>query len=130
MDPGVPVHCIFSHNVQTFSKIAFNTSEDTDHALAILDDGDQTVNSASLEVCTRWRSTVKVYRVPGVKHAGTLDVDQIIDVIEAVATNDKAKWSEWKSPDIADIKTSQNTSVVDKSELFKAGELGFSRFVV
>jgi hypothetical protein len=129
-DPGVPVHCIFSDNVQTFTKIAFNTSEDTKRAYTLLDDGDQTVNLASLEVCTRWRSTVKVYRVPGVKHASTLDVDQIIDVIEAVATNDKNKWSQWKSPSIGEIKVSSNTSIVNKSELFIAGHQSFSRFVI
>jgi len=129
-DPGVPVHCVFCDNVQTFTKVAFNSSEEIDHAFVTLDDGDQTVNSASLEVCTRWKSTVKVYRVPGVKHAMSLDVNQVIDVIEAVATNDEKTWQEWKSPSIEDVKVSSNASLANKNELFKRKGYASSNFVI
>jgi hypothetical protein len=119
-DPGVPVHCIFAHNIQTTSKLAFHTSEDVgnENAVITLDDGDQTVDLKSAEVCTRWHSTVKVYRINGVKHSGLLDVEQVLDVIEAVATNNDKTWQDWTAPAYSQNKyIVDNTSVVPKSDL-------------
>lgn len=126
-DPGVPVHCVFAHNIQTFTKLAFTTSEDlqTEQAMVTLDDGDQTVNSASAEVCTRWSSTVKVYRIPGAVHAALMDVDQVLDVIEAVATNEDQKWKDWKEPAMSDVKFSNNGTVAATKDLLIAKKKSF-----
>lgn len=124
-DPGVPVHCIFGHNVQTFQKLAFHTSEDleaNEPAQVTLDDGDQTVDAASAEVCTRWPSTKKVYRIPGVSHASMLDVEQVLDVITAVATNNDQKWMSWKAPLYDEVKTFTKGTKVAPEVLLKVNK--------
>jgi len=102
-DPGVPVHCIYSHNVQTFIANAFSTMEDTDEAIVTIGDGDGTVDIESLEVCARWASTEKVYKVPNVLHVQGLRVKQILDVIVAVALNDVEALRAWDEPPQAEI---------------------------
>lgn len=131
-DPGVPVHCVFSHNVQTFSKLDFRTHEHvmSDKAGVTLDDGDQTVDAKSAEVCTRWKSTVKVYRVPGVAHAQMLDVAQVIDIIEAVATNNEKQWKDWTEPSIAELRVSGNGTIVPTSALLKVPKGSFEGLFV
>merc|ERR1719326_195347 len=95
-DPGVPVHCIFSHNVQTFNELSLSANrdnaekEEVEANVFTMDDGDQTVDHNSLEVCTRWASTVKSYKIPGVAHSSMLGVEQVIDVVVALATEDQA----------------------------------------
>jgi len=121
-DPGVPVHCIFSHNVQTFNELRFATREDLDKPSVILDDGDMTVDAHSLEVCTRWKSTVKTYKLPGVKHSGMLDVEQVLEVIVAVATNDDKAWKSWKEPAYSELKWTSNASLATISEFLVAPE--------
>jgi len=116
-DPGVPVHCVLSHNVQTFSNLTFSTVEDIDKAMVVLDDGDMTVDEQSLEVCSRWKSTVKVYRVPGVIHSGMLDIKQILDVIMAVATNDDSALTSWNEPKMSELQTPNQASIADASHL-------------
>jgi len=120
-DPGVPVHCIFSHNVQTFDKLAFAAPEDLGHVQEVIfDDGDMTVDAHSLEVCTRWKSTVKTYKVPGVIHAAVLDVGQVVDVIVAIATNNDEHWKNWKEPAYSDVRTTSNATMATVAELLVA----------
>ena len=70
-DPGVPTHCIYSHNVRTFSHLTFPAGGAFAEIGASdeIGDGDGTVHSDSLYVCERWKSTVKVYKLPGVPHS-------------------------------------------------------------
>jgi len=123
-DPGVPVHCILSHNVQTFSYLYSNTSADLDQESIVLDDGDQTVDALSLEVCTRWPSTVKTYRVPGVRHGSMYDIKQVNDIIVALATNDTDAWSAWMEPKISELIYTSNKSVAPPEELLLADPQG------
>lgn len=117
-DPGVPVHCIFSQNIQSFNAIAMNTSEDVGKkSMVTLDDGDQIVNADSLEVCTRWPSTLKTYRIPGGRHGHLYDVEQVVDVIVAVATNDEARWKNWRQPVMTELKVTSNKTLVKKDFL-------------
>jgi len=120
-DPGVPVHCIFGHNVQTFSYLLANTSTELSKEDVVLDDGDQTVDARSLDVCTRWPSTVKSYLVPGVRHASTMDIKQVNDIIVAVATNDLGTLSSWVEPKISELIYASNHSVAPADELLKVG---------
>lgn len=118
--PEVPVHCIIGHNIQTFSNLSFanrGSLAKGEQATIILDDGDMTVDAKSLEVCTRWSSTVKTYRVPGGVHASLLDVDQITDVIVAVAVNDEPFLDAWKEPSYDEVKTSLAASRVSRDNL-------------
>lgn len=108
-DPGVPVHCIYSHNVQTFNWLKMSKNHDDSHhedvgnTRFIMDDGDQTVDHSSLEVCDRWESTLKTYKVPGVAHSSMLNVEQVLDVIIAVATEDQATLDAWTPPKYSEI---------------------------
>lgn len=107
-DPGVPVHCIYSHNIQTFNGLNMATNGDNKQEVLegnrfLMDDGDQTVDHASLEVCDRWDSTVKSYKVAGVAHSSMLNVDQVLDVIIAVATEDQATLEDWTPPKYSEI---------------------------
>jgi len=96
----------------------------TEQAMITLDDGDGTVDANSLEVCTRWPSTVKVYRVPGVIHSGLLDVDQVIDIVEFVATNNEKKLRDWKEPAYSVLRASANTTIATKEQLLVSKDAG------
>lgn len=121
VDPGVPVHCIYSHNVQTYTYILANTSRNLGREDVVLDDGDQTVDALSGEICTRWPSTVKSYPIPGVRHSGMLDIRQVNEVILAVATNAHATWSSWREPKMSELVHSSNSTIVPAEELLVAG---------
>lgn len=116
-DPGVPVHCIFGYNVQTFSALAFSTTEDMDAAIVTLGNGDGTVDLNSLEVCTRWASTEKVYKLPGLGHTGMLGTKQVLDVIMAVALNDAEALEAWKEPTRSEIVAAEGC-LTSESSLF------------
>lgn len=121
-DPGVPVHCVYSHNVQTFNGLNLAAKKENDpeelvNNVISMDDGDQTVDHASLEVCDRWASTVKTYRVNGVAHSSMLNVEQVLDVLAAVATEDQATLDNWTAPDYPDVKP--QTITVDPTVLLK-----------
>lgn len=108
-DPGVPVHCIYSHNVQTFNHLSLSANRDSSQEkieanVFTMDDGDQTVDHASLEVCERWSSTVKSYKVEGVAHSSMLSVEQVIDVIVSVATEDQATLDAWEPVRYSDVR--------------------------
>merc|ERR1712182_5743 len=110
-DPGVPVHCIISHHIQTYKSLEFRNTEAKD-AIVNLGDGDQTVHSDSLEVCVRWPSTKKVYKIPGVKHGSMLDVGQVVDVLQALALDDEKAWRDWKEPAMSEVITTKSGSKV------------------
>jgi len=118
-DPGVAVHCIFSYNVQTISNLAYTTTEDMDDAIVTMGDGDGSVDLDSLEVCTRWASTEKVYKIPGVTHIGTLGVKQVLDVILAVALNDVETLKAWREPLQSELVTAKGC-VTEASSWFNA----------
>ena len=104
-DPGVPTHCIYSHNVRTFSHLTFPAGGVFAEIGASVEmgDGDGTVHADSLSVCERWKSTVKVYKLPGVPHTGIISVGQVHDVIVAVAKGDDAALDAWTSPAFVDL---------------------------
>merc|ERR1719204_303459 len=121
-DPGVPVHCVYSHNVQTFNSLSLSTNknepqEDMEGNVFLMDDGDQTVDHASLEVCERWKSTLKTYKVTSVAHSSMLGVEQVVDVIVAVATEDQATLDAWTPPRFSEVRPQSIT--VDPSVLWK-----------
>lgn len=106
-DPGVPVHCIYSHNVQTFNglNLALNKADkDLEGNFLTMDDGDQTVDHNSLEVCSRWASTIKSYKIPGVAHSSMLSTEQSIEVIIAVAMEDQATLDAWTPPKYDEVR--------------------------
>lgn len=119
-DPGVPVHCIISYNIQTFNNLSVFVYPRGAQANVTLDDGDGTVDFESLNVCTRWPSTVKTYRVEGVKHGGMLDVAQLVDILEAVAVGDDAKWKDWKEPRMSELICHSKHSLANQSQLLIA----------
>lgn len=109
-DPGVPVHCIFSHNLPTDRYVTLTTGagekrNEVKNRQIELSDGDGTVSvEGSLDVCTRWDSTVKTYKVPGIVHRYLMEVEQAADVIVAVATDNKDAWSAWTAPKPSNIR--------------------------
>lgn len=104
-DPGVPVHCVFGYNVRTDNKIIADFTQNADSKYTIeLGDGDGTVHTeGSLDVCTRWKSTVKTYKLPGVIHNAAFNVRQVADIILAVATDDEKSWKAWKEPKYTEL---------------------------
>jgi len=120
-DPGVPVHCVFGGNVATPYKFSFQSSEDvtTSSLKLTLADGDGTVDEDSLKVCTRWSSTVKTYKVTGAVHNGFLDIDQVVDIIAAVATNNETAWRNWKTPLPSELKVSNNSTFATPQQIYK-----------
>jgi hypothetical protein len=104
-DPGVPVHCVYSHNVQTFTHLSFPTSDDFSHGATIhVGDGDGTVHlEGSLDVCERWASTKRSYKIPGVAHASMTNIGQVLDVIVAVAMEKDDEWQGWQSPNFDEL---------------------------
>lgn len=121
MDPGVPVHCIIAHNVKSYKSLEFPNT-DARRAVVIKGDGDGTVESDSLEVCSRWPSTRKVYKIPGVSHGSMLDVAQVVDVLQALALDDEQAWQDWKEPAMSDVITTKPSSKVAASALFNEME--------
>jgi len=106
-DPGVRTHCVYSYNVQTFAHLSFPEESDySERAVVYLDDGDGTVHMDSLNVCERWKSTVRSYKIPGVPHASMMGVNQVLDVIVAAAKDDEGALAAWKSPDFVDLDVS------------------------
>jgi len=108
-DPGVPVHCVYSYNLPTDVnvEVTFANEDDLDpESMKIqLGDGDGTVPTVgSLDVCTRWKSTVRTYTLPGVVHSAMYNVQQVADVLLAVATEDEASLEAWTSPKPDDIR--------------------------
>eukprot|EP00928_Gymnodinium_smaydae_P011539 TRINITY_DN14246_c0_g2_i1.p1 TRINITY_DN14246_c0_g2~~TRINITY_DN14246_c0_g2_i1.p1 ORF type:complete len:617 (+),score=63.48 TRINITY_DN14246_c0_g2_i1:60-1910(+) len=101
-DPGVPVHCIFGSNTRTMKQL------DIDSRLRlrglVMGDGDGTVDDSSLRVCQNWNSTVKVYKLPNVKHAGSTQLGEIGNLIGAIARGDKQYWQAWKPPSDDELK--------------------------
>lgn len=113
-DPGVPVHCVYSHNVQTFTQLSMAANrngavEDLENNVITMDDGDQTVHLASLNVCDRWASTVKTYKIPGVAHSSMLSIEQVHDVIVGVATEDQASLNAWEEPEYSEVRPQELT---------------------
>jgi len=102
-DPGVPVHCFVSENIQSWTTLAFPTLDEMDSSIVTLGNGDGTVEMSSQEVCERWSSTVKVYRMPAVPHAQGLTPSQFLDVLLAVATDKESAWRAWQSPNVVDV---------------------------
>jgi len=102
-DPGVPVHCIIGYNTQTYASLAFSTTEDVQSAIVTLGDGDATVDRDSLEVCSRWSSTVKTYRFPGVQHVGYLGTKDVLDVLMAVVLDDHEYLQSWTEPQMHEL---------------------------
>lgn len=96
-DPGVPVHCVVEHNLKTPTVV--NLGADLAVGGVSLGDGDEVVERGSLEVCARWKSTKKVYRVQGVRHASSFKfLEEGLDILIAVATNNTEQWMAWKTP--------------------------------
>jgi hypothetical protein len=116
-DPGVPVHCIYGHNIKTHSHLTFTHEQKLDELVVTLDDGDQTVHKKSLEVCERWHSTVKVYKIPGLKHASATQCDDVAEIIAAIATNDDAAWKAWKAPAYENVRGAPG-AVAEVKDLF------------
>jgi hypothetical protein len=116
-DPEVPVHCIYGHNIKTHSHLKYSHEHELDELLVTLGDGDQTVHKESLEVCERWPSTVKVYKIPGLKHASASQCDDVAEIITAIATNDDAAWKAWKAPAYENVRAAPG-SVVEVKDLF------------
>merc|ERR1719510_2355386 len=107
-DPGVPVHCVYSHNVQTHNALNVAVThngerQDLAQDVITLDDGDQTCDHKSLTVCSRWASTKKSYLIPGVAHSSMMNVQQVIDVVVAAVTDDDAALEAWESPAFPDV---------------------------
>lgn len=75
-DPGVRTHCIFGVGVQTPGSFTLSEREET-----TMIDGDGIVHRDSLEVCSRWSSTVSVHRLPGVEHFSVLQYDPMVEMI-------------------------------------------------
>lgn len=95
-DPGIPVHCVIAHNVQTARLLDL---DDKGKVTGLTNgDGDGTVNIESLEVCTRWKSTKKVYRLPNHRHSAALKSSGAASVLILVATNDEAGLEAWTKP--------------------------------
>jgi len=119
-DPGVPIHCIYSNNVQTFNQLSLSQNRDGAKAdveanVFTMDDGDQTVDHKSLEVCDRWSSTVRSYKVNGVAHSSLMSVEQVMDLIISIATEDQANIDSWKDLDYTEVRPP--TMTVDSTVL-------------
>merc|ERR1712137_15541 len=126
---GVPVHCVFGYNARTDVKILAEANNGKPKYSIELGDGDGTVHTeGSLDVCTRWKSTVKVYKVSGVIHNEMLGVQQVADIILAVATDDVKTWKAWKSPAYTEVKymekdpDKESDQKVDVSKLVDVNE--------
>lgn len=105
-DPGVPVHCVYSHNVQTFTRIALPTTNEKGPTVH-LGDGDGTVHlQGSLDICERWKSTVRSYKIPGVPHIAMMYVKQVADLVAAVATDDNTFLEQWTEPAFEELHVS------------------------
>jgi len=123
-DPGVPVHCITSGNVQTPVHLNVSSDKDVSKALkkplVIYDDGDGTVHKASLEVCARWPSTRKVYRFDGVLHSAMLNVDKVADLFVAIARDDQPYLAAWSTPPRASLRNSTGQpAAVSAQQLYR-----------
>lgn len=117
-DPGVPVHCIYGHNIKTHSRLSFMHETKLDDLLVTFADGDAVVHQESLEVCDHWPSTQKVYKIPGLKHGGgAYNCDDIAELILSIATNDDAAWKAWTSPTYETVRA-DNGSLASVQELF------------
>merc|ERR1711862_908043 len=95
-------------NVQTYTHVSLPTSKISNGKYADaniqLGDGDGTVFLAgSLDVCDRWPSTHKSYRIPGVAHAQMLHVGQTLDIIIAVATEQHEFLENWLPPTFGEL---------------------------
>lgn len=91
-DPGVPVYCVFSTNVKTPEQLTMSASSG-ELAAITFGNGDKVVHAASLEVCSRWNSTVRTFRINNTVHGSIQKVPSAIDVLLAVATSgDLRKW--------------------------------------
>eukprot|EP00811_Abedinium_folium_P016461 NODE_253_length_3282_cov_4.407924.p3 GENE.NODE_253_length_3282_cov_4.407924~~NODE_253_length_3282_cov_4.407924.p3 ORF type:complete len:203 (-),score=45.54 NODE_253_length_3282_cov_4.407924:201-809(-) len=124
VDPGVPVHCIFGGNVATYAApLRFLTRDalelSNSAAAFVLDDGDGTVDLPSLEICERWPSTVRSYRIKDVSHADVRNAPQLVDIIEALALNRTESWQSWTSPTREALITS-GANVAPIEQLFVA----------
>lgn len=100
-DPGVPVHCVIPLNVKTPELL--DMESDLKVASIQYGDGDGTVHASSLQVCSRWKSTVKTYTMPDVLHGGSIMTEQSFDILVAVATDDTATWQAWTPPKKFDV---------------------------
>lgn len=97
-DPGVPVHCVIEQNLKTPQVLRMTKSHGVEGV--VMGDGDEVVELASLDACSRWKSTVKTYRVNGVRHASSFKfLKEGLDVLIYVATNDQEKWKAWTTPE-------------------------------
>jgi lysophospholipase-3 len=92
--PGVPIHCIFGHDVQTPEQLTWARGYFPDYQPAVLyGDGDGTVNRKSLEVCGRWQkegnngSLVTIHRLAGADHLGILADLRTIQLIKDILYN-------------------------------------------
>lgn len=90
-DPGVPVHCLISHNVMTPEALFLKNGK---IEAVTMGDGDGTVTRSSIDVCTRWKSTVKTYAWTNARHAQPLSDG--VDVLIAVATNNQSSLKDWQ----------------------------------
>lgn len=113
-DPGVPVFCIYSHNVRSFQGLSISSLKNIEDVSVILGNGDGTVDAASLAVCKNWKSTKKVFELPNIVHGGYFNVKQVGEIIVAVATNDDKFLQDWIAPSALDI-TAYSDSLLNKS---------------
>lgn len=89
--PGVEIHCIYGHNVDTVEKIRYKKSDVPDGKPdLIMGDGDGTVNLRSLEGCMKWEmlQTQPVTTVPlkDVDHMSILSDGRVVKYIADLMT--------------------------------------------
>lgn len=94
---------MISSNVQTWHDLAYPSLDDMDRSIVELGDGDNTVELESQSVCARWRSTIKVYHLSGVKHVDGLTASPTLDIVEALALNHEDFWRSWQTPSMNEV---------------------------
>lgn len=114
-DPGVPVHCIYGHNIQTHAFIRIEDEVDPSNFHVVFDDGDQTVDAKSLSVCERWSSTIKTYKFPGMKHSGALMEPLVAKLVVGIVLENDAVWQDWTDPAYEQL---NETVRVPKNQLY------------
>ena len=88
--PGVEVHCIHGHKVQTPESFNYTQAQWHDaQPNVVFGDGDGTVNLRSLLGCLRWADKDKAHPVnhvvfDGAEHIGMLASPQVVDYIKKI----------------------------------------------
>ncbi|KAI6230075.1 hypothetical protein M3Y99_01098000 [Aphelenchoides fujianensis] len=91
--PGIPVHCVYGHDVNTPELLTWAKGYFPDYQPVITyGDGDGTVNRRSLELCKEWRGKnngrlVTIHELSNADHIGILGDLRTIQLVKDILYN-------------------------------------------